>query len=182
MAIRKTRRQMVMDAGSIAALYASGWGPRLAPVAVASPVLSVNGLLREYVDTLTADLSPDALHQTDAAAMLRESFSLASVWSDLCDLAGEPVPADVGAVLDAPEPEDAGLTAFFSLGQGEYRRHLRFTAARDALIALARDYRDGAVDDAALGKGAFDLLCDAWKLGEDKGLNARIAEYHEARA
>jgi hypothetical protein len=38
MSIRKTRRQLVMDAGAIAALYAASYGPKLTPpVAEAAP-------------------------------------------------------------------------------------------------------------------------------------------------
>jgi hypothetical protein len=34
--------------------------------------------------------------------ILNAEFSLACLWADLCRIAGEPVPADVAAVLDAP--------------------------------------------------------------------------------
>ncbi len=46
--------------------------------------------------TLYAELAeeiPDAL---------TESFTFAGLWADLCRIAGEPVPRDVAAVLDAP--------------------------------------------------------------------------------
>lgn len=34
--------------------------------------------------------------------VLRESFTFAVLWADLCRIAGEPVPRAVAAVLDAP--------------------------------------------------------------------------------
>ncbi len=34
--------------------------------------------------------------------VLTESFTFAGLWADLCRIAGEPVPCDVAAVLDAP--------------------------------------------------------------------------------
>ncbi len=34
--------------------------------------------------------------------VLTESFTFAGLWADLCRIAGEPVPRDVAAVLDAP--------------------------------------------------------------------------------
>jgi len=34
--------------------------------------------------------------------VLTESFTVAGLWADLCRIAGEPVPRDVAAVLDAP--------------------------------------------------------------------------------
>jgi hypothetical protein len=34
--------------------------------------------------------------------ILTAEFSLACLWTDLCRIAGEPVPRDVAAVLDAP--------------------------------------------------------------------------------
>ncbi len=36
--------------------------------------------------------------------VLTESFTFAGLWADLCRIAGEPVPRDVAAVLDAPMP------------------------------------------------------------------------------
>lgn len=51
-----------------------------------------------------ADEIPDAL---------TESFTFAGLWADLCRLAGEPLPADVAAVLDAPMP----------VRRGSYRDH-----------------------------------------------------------
>ncbi len=36
--------------------------------------------------------------------MLSTPFTLAALWADLARLAGEPLPADVAAVLDAPVP------------------------------------------------------------------------------
>ncbi len=35
---------------------------------------------------------------------LIESFTFAGLWADLCRIAGEPLPADVAAVLDASMP------------------------------------------------------------------------------
>lgn len=34
--------------------------------------------------------------------VLTETFTFAALWADLCRVAGEPVPADVAAALDAP--------------------------------------------------------------------------------
>ncbi len=34
--------------------------------------------------------------------VLTETFTFAGLWADLCRIAGEPLPADVAAVLDAP--------------------------------------------------------------------------------
>lgn len=34
--------------------------------------------------------------------MLTETFTFAALWADLARIAGEPLPADVAAVLDAP--------------------------------------------------------------------------------
>jgi len=34
--------------------------------------------------------------------VLTETFTFAGLWADLCRIAGEPVPRDVAAVLDAP--------------------------------------------------------------------------------
>lgn len=38
----------------------------------------------------------------DVPSPLRESFTLALVWSDLARIAGEPVPPEVAAILDGP--------------------------------------------------------------------------------
>ena len=51
----------------------------------------VNDLMRALVDELAAEGVPTPL---------REQFTLAAVWLDLCRLAGEPAPAEVLAVLD----------------------------------------------------------------------------------
>jgi hypothetical protein len=52
---------------------------------------TINGLMRALLDELAAEGVP---------APLRESFTLAAVWLDLCRLAGETPPAEVLAVLD----------------------------------------------------------------------------------
>ena len=52
---------------------------------------TINGLMRALADELAAEGVPTPL---------RESFTLAAVWLDLCRLAGEPPPAEVLAVLD----------------------------------------------------------------------------------
>ncbi len=38
----------------------------------------------------------------DVPDVLSTSFTFATLWQDLCRIAGEPVPRDVAAVLDAP--------------------------------------------------------------------------------
>ncbi len=55
--------------------------------------MSVNALLLALVAELRAEDVPDPLN---------ERFTLAAIWADLARLAGEPLPADVAAVLDAP--------------------------------------------------------------------------------
>lgn len=57
--------------------------------------MSVNVLLRTLVDEMAADDVPDPLAQP---------CTLALVWADLARLAGESVPAEVAALLDAPIP------------------------------------------------------------------------------
>lgn len=42
------------------------------------------------------------LEEGDVPAPLRQDFSLATLWCDLARLAGEPVPAEVAAILDGP--------------------------------------------------------------------------------
>ncbi len=64
--------------------------------------MSVNEALHALCAELAADGVPHPLGQ---------SFTLAALWSDLARLAGEDVPADVRALVDAPAavvaPEDA---------------------------------------------------------------------------
>ncbi len=57
--------------------------------------MSVNVLLRTLVDEMAAADVPDPLAQP---------CTLALVWADLARLAGESVPAEVAALLDAPIP------------------------------------------------------------------------------
>ena len=54
-------------------------------------VTTINGLMQALVNDLEAEGVPTPL---------RESFTLAAVWLDLCRLAGEALPAEVLAVLD----------------------------------------------------------------------------------
>jgi hypothetical protein len=56
---------------------------------IATPVTAA---LTALYEELAAEI-PDVLH---------ESFTLAALWADLARLAGEPLPRDVAAVLDAP--------------------------------------------------------------------------------
>ena len=53
--------------------------------------MTINDLLQRLYDDLEAGDVPTPLHQ---------SFPLATIWLDLCRLAGEPPPAEVLAVLD----------------------------------------------------------------------------------
>jgi len=55
--------------------------------------MSVNTLLLALVAELRAEDVPDPLSTP---------FTLAALWDDLARLAGEPLPADVAAALDAP--------------------------------------------------------------------------------
>ena len=57
--------------------------------------MTINAMLRALVDEMTADDVPDPLAQP---------CTLALVWADLARLAGESVPAEVAALLDAPIP------------------------------------------------------------------------------
>jgi len=53
---------------------------------------------------------------------LNAEFSFATIWCDLCRIAGEPLPADVAAVLDAPL-DLAPPTAAFTPLRGSYAAH-----------------------------------------------------------
>ncbi len=55
--------------------------------------MSVNEALHALCAELAADGVPDPLGQ---------SFTLAALWADLARLAGEDVPADVAALVEAP--------------------------------------------------------------------------------
>jgi len=58
-------------------------------------MMTINETLRALVAEMTAGDVPDPLAQP---------VTLALVWADLCRLAGEPLPAEVAALLDAPTP------------------------------------------------------------------------------
>ncbi len=66
--------------------------------------LNVNDLMRALVADLAEGDVPDPLYQP---------CTLAIVWADLAMLAGEPLPADVAAVLATPVP----------VRRGSYRDH-----------------------------------------------------------
>jgi len=54
--------------------------------------------------------------------VLTESFTFAALWADLARIAGEPLPGDVAAVLDAPL-DLAPPTAPFVPQRGSYAAH-----------------------------------------------------------
>ncbi len=54
--------------------------------------MSVNTLMLALYAELAEEI-PD---------VLTETFTFAGLWADLCRIAGEPLPRDVAAVLDAP--------------------------------------------------------------------------------
>ncbi len=54
---------------------------------------TITSALTMLIEELAADGVPNVLH---------ESFTFAALWADLARIAGEPLPADVAAVLDAP--------------------------------------------------------------------------------
>ncbi len=58
-------------------------------------MMSVNALLLALVAELRAE---------DVPGPLSTPFTLAALWDDLARIAGEPLPADVAAVLNAPVP------------------------------------------------------------------------------
>ncbi len=51
--------------------------------------------------------------------VLNQEFSFATIFADLCRMAGEPVPRDVAAVLDAPVP----LAPPVPVRRGSYADH-----------------------------------------------------------
>ena len=75
-------------------------------VAIAAPVTAALAAL--YAE-LAAEI-PDALNAR---------FSFATMWCDLARLAGEPLPADVAAVLDAP----LDLAPAAPVRRGSYQDH-----------------------------------------------------------
>ncbi len=77
------------------------------------PARSVNALMLALVAEL---------HTEDVPAPLDERFTLAAVWADLTRLAGEPVPADVAAVLDAPRDLVSGAPPV-PMRRGSYADH-----------------------------------------------------------
>ncbi len=56
---------------------------------------TINDTLRALVSEMTDGDVPDPLAQP---------CTLALIWADLCRLAGEPMPAEVAALVDAPIP------------------------------------------------------------------------------
>ncbi len=54
--------------------------------------------------------------------VLTETFTFAGLWADLARIAGEPLPRDVAAVLDAPL-DLAPPTAAFTPLRGSYAAH-----------------------------------------------------------
>ena len=60
------------------------------------PAWTVNDLLAALCDELA---------EGDVPAPLAQPLTLAFLWADLARLAGEPVPPDVAAYLDAPAVE-----------------------------------------------------------------------------
>ncbi len=73
--------------------------------------MSVNTLMLALYAELAEEI-PD---------VLTESFTFAGLWADLCRVAGEPVPRDVAAVLDAPL--DLAPVAGVPVHRGSYRDH-----------------------------------------------------------
>lgn len=72
--------------------------------------MPVNALLLALVAELRAEDVPD---------VLSTRITLAAVWADLARIAGETVPADVAAVLDAPVP----LAPPVPVHRGSYADH-----------------------------------------------------------
>ncbi len=54
---------------------------------------TINSAMTTLLEELAEDGVPD---------VLAASFTFVAIWQDLCRIAGETVPADVAAVLDAP--------------------------------------------------------------------------------
>jgi hypothetical protein len=69
---------------------------------------SLNAVMSALYEELAAEI-PDVLTQ---------EFSFAALWADLARVAGEPVPRDVAAVLDAP-------LGFVPVVRGSYAAHDR---------------------------------------------------------
>lgn len=182
MAIRKTRRQVVRDAASIAAIVAVGAFPT--PVADAAPVPAptVNGLMRKLLDGLVEDLSPDTGHRTNAAAMLRTEFTLSSVWSDLCEMSGESLPADVEATLNAPVGEPLPeLWLEYSI-DARIRALGRLHGLKCDAIRIAHEYQAGGLHAEDMTKGLKEMVDEAFDLGERSAVKAKVVEYRRARA
>ena len=76
--------------------------------------MSINELMAALVAELEANEIPDPL---------AERFTLANVWADLVRLAGEPVPAEVAAVVDGVlDQQIAPLARPMQAGYADYVR------------------------------------------------------------
>ena len=69
------------------------------------------------------------------------------------------------------------LAAYFTLDDTFFARADRLRAIRDELADAARRHPAGDLDAAGLAVAIDTLASEAFRLGEEKGLDARIAAY-----